>query len=126
MRDNAEICCTPAGIAPSKTSDIYSAKQRHAHGRFQMWFVRYHGGVHIDRVGRWLRAMYSALAVRMALAAILVPIFLIVPAIRILFNIWPIIINRYFGIGFFLYYCLGTPILYQVTCHLFLIVKQIG
>ena len=80
-----------------------------------MWFVRYHGGLHIDRVGRWLRTMYSALAVRMALAAILVPIFLLVPAIRILFNIWPIIINRYFGIGFFLYYCLGTPILYQVT-----------
>ena len=79
-----------------------------------MWFVRYHGGLHIDRVGRWLRTMYSALAVRMALAAILVPIFLVVPAIRILFNIWPIIINRYFGVGFFLYYCLGTPILYQV------------
>ena len=80
-----------------------------------MWFVRYHGGLHMDRVGRWLRTMYSAIAVRMALAAILVPLFLIVPAIRILFNIWPIIINRYFGIGFLLYYGFGTPLLYQVS-----------
>ena len=40
--------------------------------------------------------------------------FILIPIVRILCGVFPFYPNRWFGIGFTAYYCLFTPILYQV------------
>ena len=39
---------------------------------------------------------------------------IIIPMLRILFNVFPFTPNRWFGLGFLLYYLICTPLLYQV------------
>lgn len=46
-----------------------------------------------------------------ALTALL---FVIIPILRVLFNVFPFYPNRWFGLGFLVYYCIATPLLYKV------------
>ena len=41
--------------------------------------------------------------------------FNVVPVIRIVYGVFPFNPNRWFGIGFLVYYCCFTPLLYQVS-----------
>lgn len=40
--------------------------------------------------------------------------FTLIPIVRIVFGVFPFNPNRWFGIGFAVYYCFSTPLLYQV------------
>lgn len=44
---------------------------------------------------------------------------IIIPILRVLFNIFPLTPNRWFGLGFLLYYLFCTPLMYKVqpSCH---------
>ena len=41
-------------------------------------------------------------------------LFILVPILRVLFNVFPFTPNRWFGLGFLVYYLLATPLLYRV------------
>ena len=42
---------------------------------------------------------------------------IIIPMLRILFNVFPFTPNRWFGLGFLFYYLICTPLLYRVSLH---------
>jgi hypothetical protein len=42
----------------------------------------------------------------------LLPVFVLVPIIRVFFNYFPFIPNKWFGLGFPIYYLIATPLLY--------------
>ena len=39
---------------------------------------------------------------------------ILIPLLRVLFNVFPFTPNRWFGLGFLLYYLICTPLLYRV------------
>ena len=39
---------------------------------------------------------------------------ILIPMLRILFNVFPFTPNRWFGLGFLFYYLICTPLLYRV------------
>ena len=40
--------------------------------------------------------------------------FTVIPLVRIIYGVFPFNPNRWFGMGFLVYYCCCSPLLYQV------------
>lgn len=41
-------------------------------------------------------------------------LFIAVPMVQIVFGVFPLAPNRWFGVGFAAYYCIATPLMYKV------------
>ena len=84
-------CC--AGLAPDTFASVYAAKQREAKGLFQVYYHNRPAYAlrHLSMVV-WL--LYSAQAWSNQWAAVLMPVWLAVPLVQIIFNVFPLIPNR--------------------------------
>ena len=60
------------------------------------------------------RIVYNATAWQQLVAGLTQPLWVAVPVIQVLVAVLPWRVNGWFGIGFFAYYLLMTPLLFQV------------
>lgn len=83
-----------AGLAPDTIARVYHAKQQEAQGLFQVFYHARpaHALRHLSLV-IWL--LYSAQAFSNQWAALLMPVWLAVPLVQVIFDVFPFNPNRY-------------------------------
>lgn len=46
-------------------------------------------------------------------SAVTTLLFVAIPMVQVIFGVFPFAPNRWFGVGFAVYYCIATPLLYK-------------
>lgn len=60
------------------------------------------------------RVLYNTLALQHLVGALILPLWIGIPVVQILFAVFPWDVNGWFGIGFLAYYICATPLLFEV------------
>lgn len=102
-----------ADTAPDTVDEEFFEASAKARGHFQVLFRS--RPAHEGCLSLIMRMMYSLHAFTLRNAALTTPIFIMVPILRVWLGVFPFIVNRYFGLGFTLYYCIGMPLIYRVS-----------
>ncbi|KAL3162306.1 hypothetical protein ABBQ32_009993 [Trebouxia sp. C0010 RCD-2024] len=100
------------GIAPESIAQLYAAKRAEAQGHFQMYYHT-RPAYALGELSIVMRLLYNAHAWSNQMVALLMPVWIGVPIIQIIFNVFPFNPNRWFGLGFVVYWCIGTPLLFR-------------
>eukprot|EP00884_Botryococcus_braunii_P012112 jgi/Botrbrau1/20901/Bobra.0135s0032.1 len=98
------------GLAPTTTAGVYDMKWESALGRYQALFCPRppHRGSLLFR----FKVLFHSCAWSQLIWAGVLPLMVLVPILRIYFDYFPFIPNKWFGLGFLLYYLLATPSIY--------------
>ena len=104
-----------AGLAAEGVNSIFTARKINTAGYMQQAFFRRRpkGQQDSSRLLRHLMCRSPAHVVLVSLYT--TPIFIGAPIVQIWFGQFPFLLDRWFGIAFAAYYCVATPLLYQVT-----------
>lgn len=85
------VCC--AGIAPESIAQVYASKRLEAEGQLQMLYHT-RPAYALGHLSMLMRLMYSANAWSHQTAALLMPVWIAVPVIQIIFGVFPFDPNR--------------------------------
>lgn len=83
----------PAGIAPESIAQLYAAKRAEAQGQFQMYYHT-RPAYALGSLSFVMRMLYSAHAWSNQMVALLMPVWIAVPIIQVIFNVFPFNPNR--------------------------------
>lgn len=82
-----------AGIAPESIAQVYASKRLEAQGQLQMLYHT-RPAYALGHLSMLMRLMYSANAWSNQTAALLMPVWIAVPVIQIIFGVFPFDPNR--------------------------------
>ena len=82
-----------AGIAPESIAQLYAAKRVEAQGHFQVYYHT-RPAYALGSLSLVMRMLYSAHAWSNQMVALLMPVWIAVPIIQIIFNVFPFNPNR--------------------------------
>ncbi|KAK9805406.1 hypothetical protein WJX73_001936 [Symbiochloris irregularis] len=100
-----------SGIAPSSCAGVYGAKTGWVREHMQA-LVRTRPAF-LGHLKLSSKMIYHSTAVAEVTSALTTFLWIGIPLIRILFNVFPFTPNRWFGIGFLAYYIIAMPLLYR-------------
>ncbi|KAL0033640.1 hypothetical protein WJX79_009306 [Trebouxia sp. C0005] len=100
------------GIAPESIAQLYASKRMEAQGQFQMYYHT-RPAYALGHLSMKMRLLYGAHAWTNQVVALMMPVWVAVPIIQVIFGVFPFDPNRWFGLGFLLYWCIGTPLLFK-------------
>ena len=89
----AEHDCAAAGIAPDSIAAVYASKRSEAAGQFQLYYHT-RPAYALGHLSLLMRLLYGAHAWSNQVVAFMVPIWMAVPIIQVIFDVFPFNPNR--------------------------------